>query len=125
MHYANGREAKVGDQVAGRGYNIKGSIVGIVAGLTAGADTCNVRILTLQKMNPASGECAGVAVHCHCEYVPPQPGETVPLYDVSLFRSVTEYGAVKDFLHVDDVLTLGAAPAMEIPIRAAPQMNAS
>lgn len=43
-HYKNGQEAKVGDRVRGRGYNIKAEIEGLVLKVVPGATSCNLAI---------------------------------------------------------------------------------
>ena len=42
MHYANGRAAKVGDLVRGKGYNVKHEIVGVLAHARPAACNCTV-----------------------------------------------------------------------------------
>jgi hypothetical protein len=55
MHYANGREAKFGDLVKGRGYNLKHEFTGVVCNLrpdskdSEGKGTCNISIATVTK----------------------------------------------------------------------------
>ena len=50
MHYKDGQEAKVGDVIKGKGYNLKDKdgnlreVVGVVIGLVPGASTCNCTI---------------------------------------------------------------------------------
>lgn len=44
MHYSNGREAKVGDLVRGKGYNFKHEIVGVVIEAHPEATTCNCSV---------------------------------------------------------------------------------
>jgi hypothetical protein len=44
MHYANGREAKVGDPVVGRVYNTEGIIAGTLVSLTPGPDACSAQV---------------------------------------------------------------------------------
>lgn len=45
-HYKDGTQAKVGDVVRGRGYNIKGEIEGVILNVTPGTDKCNVVVAT-------------------------------------------------------------------------------
>lgn len=84
-HYKNGREAKVGDQVLGRGYNVKHIISGVVVGITPGAECCNVEIAHA-KMRPIYREHA----------LP------FPAIDI-------ESGEAKRFEHVEDVAAREAA----------------
>jgi hypothetical protein len=44
MHYANGRAAKVGDVVRGRGYNIKYEIVGLLLTAQPENSACNCTV---------------------------------------------------------------------------------
>ncbi len=49
-HYSDGMEAKIGDFVKGKGYNVKDKdgnlkeIYGIVVGVTPSASTCNIKV---------------------------------------------------------------------------------
>ncbi len=44
MHYANGREAKVGDPVVGKVYNTPGIVAGTLVSLTPGPESCNAEV---------------------------------------------------------------------------------
>ncbi len=44
MHYANGRAAKVGDLVRGKGYNVKHEIIGILLAAQPANTTCNCTV---------------------------------------------------------------------------------
>jgi hypothetical protein len=44
VHYKDGTEAKIGDIVKGRGYNVQREIVGTVVGLTPGSASCNIQV---------------------------------------------------------------------------------
>jgi hypothetical protein len=44
MHYANGREAKVGDHVVGKTYNQPDVVAGTLVSLTPGPDTCSAQV---------------------------------------------------------------------------------
>ncbi|HXU60897.1 MAG TPA: hypothetical protein VN962_04305 [Polyangia bacterium] len=43
-HYADGTEAKVGDQVVGKLYNTEGKRAGTIVSITPGADSCNAMV---------------------------------------------------------------------------------
>lgn len=43
-HYASGDEAKIGDMVKGRGYNVKYEIVGMVTHVTPHSESCNIQV---------------------------------------------------------------------------------
>lgn len=43
-HYADGTEAKVGDQVIGELYNTKGVKSGVIVSITPGHDVCNAMV---------------------------------------------------------------------------------
>jgi hypothetical protein len=49
MHYANGRAAKAGDLVRGKGYNIKHEIIGLLVYANPGASACNCKVATVTK----------------------------------------------------------------------------
>lgn len=51
MHYANGRAAKAGDLVRGKGYNIKHEIVGLLVYANPGATACNCQVATVTKVS--------------------------------------------------------------------------
>lgn len=44
MHYKNGREARVGDQVVGKTYNRKDPVAGTLVTLTPGEDSCSAKV---------------------------------------------------------------------------------
>lgn len=52
MHYANGRAAKAGDLVRGKGYNIKHEIIGLLTYANPGTTTCNCTVATVTKGSP-------------------------------------------------------------------------
>lgn len=54
-HYADGTEAKVGDLVEGRGYNVPHPIAGIIIGITPGESCCNVRIAHMRPVPKYGG----------------------------------------------------------------------
>jgi hypothetical protein len=43
-HYADGSEAKVGDQVTGKLYNTEGIRAGTIISITPGAESCNAMV---------------------------------------------------------------------------------
>jgi hypothetical protein len=47
MHYANGRAAKIGDLVRGKGYNLKHEFTGVLIGASPAATACNATIATV------------------------------------------------------------------------------
>lgn len=49
MHYTNGRAARAGDVVRGKGYNIKHEIVGLLVYANPGSTTCNCQVATVTK----------------------------------------------------------------------------
>lgn len=49
MHYANGRAAKAGDVVRGKGYNIKHEIVGLLISASPNSSSCNCTVATVTK----------------------------------------------------------------------------
>lgn len=58
MHYKNGREAKVGDQVLVTDYNEK--FIGVVVDTSSTSTTCNLKVIPLPLLNyrtATAGEC--------------------------------------------------------------------
>jgi hypothetical protein len=49
MHYANGRAAKAGDLVKGKGYNIKHEIIGLLLYANPATTACNCHVATVTK----------------------------------------------------------------------------
>lgn len=47
MHYANGRAAKIGDLVRGKGYNLKYEFTGILVFANPGVSACNCQVATV------------------------------------------------------------------------------
>lgn len=43
-HYKDGTEAKIGDVVRGKGYNVEAVIIGTVVGITPGSASCNIQV---------------------------------------------------------------------------------
>ena len=69
MHYKDGTEAKVGDIVKGKGYNIKHEIIGKIIGITPGAKTCNCTIACVCQFTPVyKNEHNQMHVVAHIEY---------------------------------------------------------
>jgi hypothetical protein len=62
MHYSNGRAARAGDLVRGKGYNLNHEIVGVLVYANPGASSCNCQIATvttphnLESDSNSSGE---------------------------------------------------------------------
>ncbi len=49
MYYANGRAAKAGDVVKGKGYNIRHEIVGLLIHANLTQNSCNCQVATVTK----------------------------------------------------------------------------
>lgn len=62
MHYKNGREARIGDVVKGKGYNFKHEIIGIMTHITPGSDTCNCTVACV-AYSPTYGYQASASVY--------------------------------------------------------------
>lgn len=58
-HYKDGTEAKVGDVVKGKGYNIPHEIIGTVVSIQPNADACNLRV-AVAKVTSIT-QCYGTA----------------------------------------------------------------
>lgn len=61
MHYSNGRVARVGDIVRGKGYNVKHEIVGLMLRIKADDVACNCEIACISSSSmvyvPAKSDC--------------------------------------------------------------------
>jgi len=96
MHYRDGTEARVGDLVRGKGYNVKGpdgellEIQGVVVGLTPGTDTCNLRVAHPEVRRSSDG----VEVDL---YPGPSSQRCVALGGLAVVRLSTEYGQADHF----------------------------
>lgn len=98
-HYKNGREAKLGDEVIGQGYNVKHPITGVVIGIKPGADTCNLTVVHAIGRN-----WDHMTPHATFDY---------------------EYGQADAFLRVDDYVKLpDAEKAVEARINLAETTDA-
>lgn len=96
MHYANGRAAKIGDLVRGRGYNLKHEFTGVLVHATPASSACNCQIATVTS--PAPG-----TANAYKGVVPNLDGNG---WDVLSYASVKiepqiEYGQLDAFLALD------------------------
>lgn len=96
MHYANGRAAKVGDLVRGKGYNVKYEIVGILTHANPGATACNC---TIAHVGPQSVPVAKGWRDQDGKLVYPRVdgGDIVPNH----FEASVEYGQLDAFVALD------------------------
>lgn len=92
-HYADGTEAKVGDLVRGKGYNVRGldgelaEIVGLVHRVNPGANQCNIQVILLQSVRSESiGEMFQYGV----------PSDIV-IIGGAFYRAVIDYGQCDHF----------------------------
>lgn len=110
MHYANGRAAKAGDVVRGKGYNIKHEIVGLLVYANPSSSACNCQVATVTKQTAVyigglpvaadssdqigfgnSGPTSSMMVWATIEYgqldafvaIDPQTGEILPPEDAN------------------------------------------
>jgi hypothetical protein len=99
MHYANGRAAKAGDIVRGKGYNIKHEIVGLLIYAHPGSTACNCQVATVTKNSPV----------LHYAYPQPEPDVNGGLVfgQADTYRSqygvmaTIEYGQLDAFVAID------------------------
>ncbi len=49
-YYADGTEAKVGDQVTGKLYNSEGIKAGVIVSITPGQESCNAKVSFLEAL---------------------------------------------------------------------------
>ena len=94
MHYANGRAAKVGDLVRGKGYNAKYEIIGILVAAQPANSACNCQVAHIGPSSAAVSEgwCSDGSVE-----FPNAGGATTPSY----FKSSLEYGQLDAFVALD------------------------
>jgi hypothetical protein len=90
MHYANGRVAKLGDLVRGKGYSVKHEIIGKVVNLRAG-DSCNLSIAHVDAGSACFIAADGDLNPCSVE---------APFCSVVVNASI-EHGETKSFVALD------------------------
>jgi hypothetical protein len=109
MHYANGRAAKVGDLVRGKGYNIKHEIVGLLIGANPAATTCNCTVATVTSTSQ-------VTASVYRDPSAESPGK-FRLHDGSQslwVQASFEYGQLDGFVAIDP--STGEVLAPESPL---------
>lgn len=90
MHYANGRAAKIGDLVRGRGYNVKHEIIGKLIEAHPEASSCNCQVAHVD---------AGSLVNVNVFAIPAdQDWQMGSTYDV---RASIEHGQLDAFVAID------------------------
>jgi hypothetical protein len=99
MHYANGRAAKAGDLVRGKGYNIKHEIIGLLVYANPGASACNCKVATVttgsQVLNNAKSqhvERTDGSIFLAGEFDPPS---------LHAVMATLEYGQLDAFVAID------------------------
>ena len=107
MHYRNGREAKVGDLVVGRTYNVMGLVAGTLVSLTPGLDTCSAKVGFVKTvlLKEAQSVLSG-APHLAVLQGTQQHGGAGPLA-VSVYSE--DYTEAGNLLHADDVCWVNEA----------------
>ncbi len=90
MHYENGRKAKLGDLVRGKGYNVKHEIIGKVVNLRA-RDCCN---LSVAHVDASSNAFVGATPDLKVADL------AQPFCPVMVQASI-EYGETKAFVAID------------------------
>ena len=103
MHYANGREARVGDHVVGRCYNTEKLVAGVLMSVTPGADACSALVGYLDVF-PAEAQPGGLYTAL-CEVHGDQQHGAAGEKKVTRFR--TDYTHCANLMHVDDVVMIG------------------
>ncbi len=88
MHYKNGREAKVGDLVRGRGYNLKHEFTGVLIDAQPHLESCNFTVVTATSAHivPERGAPLSPESYLQKEYgaldqlvaIDPETGEELP-----------------------------------------------
>ena len=103
MHYANGREAKVGDHVVGRCYNTDKLVAGVLMSVTPVPDACSALVGYLDVF-PAAAQPGGLYTAL-CEVHGDQQHGAAGEKKVTRFR--TDYTHCANLMHVDDVVMVG------------------
>jgi hypothetical protein len=98
MHYSNGRVAKAGDVVKGKGYNIKHEIVGLLIYANPGSAACNCQVATVTKGSQV----------LHNAFPEPEPTPEGTLLFLGMkppsfhaVKAVIEYGQLDAFVAID------------------------
>jgi hypothetical protein len=101
MHYANGRAAKVGDIVRGKGYNVKHEIIGVLVSAKPAETSCNCSVAHVGQSSQPVAEGwfnAGTSETVFPYYIDEHEQKViVPSY----FKSSTEYGQLDAFVALD------------------------
>lgn len=84
MHYANGRAAKAGDVVRGKGYNIKHEIVGLLVFASPQSTACNCQVATVTKGCPV----------LHYAHPQPEPNASGSVYFAAHPSSPSQFGVM-------------------------------
>jgi hypothetical protein len=90
MHYSNGREAKLGDLVRGRGYNVKHEIIGRLITARPQETACNCTV-------------AYVGVNSEVKftaYIAPENSDWLSSSNAQVTASI-EYGQLDGFVAID------------------------
>ena len=90
MHYANGRAAKLGDLVRGKGYNVKHEIIGRLILAQPENSACNCQVAYV-----GVSSAVGFA-----SYIAPETGAWLPSSSFQVTASV-EYGQLDAFVALD------------------------
>lgn len=102
MHYSNGRAAKAGDLVRGKGYNIKHEIIGLLVFANPGASACNCQVATVTR----------TSLVLHHAFPAPEPSKTAGSEGCLFFQgsnppsfrgieATIEYGQLDAFVAID------------------------
>lgn len=102
MHYANGRAAKIGDLVRGKGYNLKYEFTGVLVNAQPNSTTCNAQVATVAPppsidKKRYNGSSYFGTVHVNAdetgwEYIGSYPSQITPCI---------EYGQLDAFVAID------------------------
>jgi hypothetical protein len=74
MHYKNGREVKIGDQVVGKDWQ-GNALAGIVVKTAPGAETCNIGVIPVPTNGGIPSYNAGEFLHIE-DALMPRPQES-------------------------------------------------
>ena len=69
MHYQNGREVKIGDQVVGKDWQ-GNAVAGIVVKTAPGADTCNIGVIPVPTNGGVPSYNSSSFIHVEDAFAP-------------------------------------------------------
>lgn len=102
MHYSNGRAAKLGDLVRGKGYNLKHEFTGVLIQANPAATACNCQVATIAPP-PSIGAQRTMGSSFFGTIKPAEDGSGWQLLasHPNVIWHCTEYGQLDAFVAID------------------------